>query len=276
MSDIPPKQTVTGTAAARVDVGYDLPQPAMDAPSAATGATSGSSGELVSIHAAALQASGDSFPVLKAFQDYLETERQRARKRLVLLSSFFVALMALVVAGFLVAGIMIFGHMQRMQSALLQAAIRPTPAAAPAPAAIAPVEPPPAAPLPAAIGEELKRLRESLNSLRTDNERLRDRLTVAPPPAAAAPVAAAAPAAPATPTAPAAAPAVVAPAATAPAAVATATVAPAPTAPHRPPLEIPKTPIRARTPDGFADSVLYIPVKGQEDQAPWRLLLPTR
>ena len=73
-ANIPPKQTVTGSPAA-ADPAFGQPYAAPSDPP----------GALVSIHNAALHANPDSFPVLKAFQDYLETERQRARQRLILL-----------------------------------------------------------------------------------------------------------------------------------------------------------------------------------------------
>ena len=56
-----------------------------------------------------------SFPVLKAFQDYLEMERQQARKRLVTLTVFFVSLMTLVVAGFIVAFIFLLGNISKRE-----------------------------------------------------------------------------------------------------------------------------------------------------------------
>ena len=66
----------------------------------------------------------NAFPVLKAFQDYLEQERQQARKRLIMLTVFFVSMMTLVVAGFIVAFISIFGHMSRQQDHLMDTALQ--------------------------------------------------------------------------------------------------------------------------------------------------------
>ena len=65
-----------------------------------------------------------SFPVLKAFQDYLEMERQQARKRLVTLTVFFVSLMTLVVAGFIVAFVYMYGNMSKREDRLLEAALQ--------------------------------------------------------------------------------------------------------------------------------------------------------
>lgn len=61
----------------------------------------------------------ESFPVLKAFQDYIEAERAQARKRVVQLSVLFVVLLVLVVSGFLTAGIFVMRNMANMQNKLL-------------------------------------------------------------------------------------------------------------------------------------------------------------
>lgn len=136
---IPPKQTVNETVAS------ERPQPHMPPPSAyqpyAAPSPGGAPpymppgypdphpGALVSIHSAALQANAESFPVLKAFQDYLEEERQRSRKRMLNLSISFMVVIVLVIGGFLAAGVLIFDHMARstadMQGALVEAALHP-------------------------------------------------------------------------------------------------------------------------------------------------------
>lgn len=274
MSVIPPKQPVSGTAAARVESGYDLPPiPPAGQPLSGEYAPGTEPGALVSIHAAALHAGSDSFPVLKAFQDYLEAERQRARRRLVMLSSFFVALMAVVVAGLLLAGVYLFRNMQRTQDVLLQAALKGQPAAAPVaapPAVAAPVIPP-------AIGEELRRLSAALAGLRSDNEKLRAERTAAATTPTAVPVAAPVTALPAPP--PAAVAAVAAPAlpvvaVTPPAAAAPA--APAVALPRKEPLPTAVAAARARPPEGFADGTLYLPAGANAEPLPWRLFVPLR
>lgn len=144
-NNIPPKQmpgsTPLNSAGPTDSLGYDHlpPLDAMPGPQ---------SGALVSIHDPALHGDAGAFPVLKAFQDYLETERQQARKRLITLTAFFVSLMALVVGGFVVAFIFLFNRMShqqdlkqdaatRMQEVLLQAALQQrTGPVAPAPAAV--------------------------------------------------------------------------------------------------------------------------------------------
>ena len=71
------------------------------------------------IHDASPNADANPFPVLKAFQDYLEMERQQARKRELTLTIFFVSLMTLVVVGFISAFIYLFGHMSRREERLV-------------------------------------------------------------------------------------------------------------------------------------------------------------
>jgi len=95
---------------------------------------------MVAMYNAASHANAESFPVLKAFQDYLEAERTQARKRVIQLSVFFAVLMGVVVTGFLTAGVFMFRNMTSMQtnmttmqSKLLDVALanRNTPAPAP-------------------------------------------------------------------------------------------------------------------------------------------------
>jgi hypothetical protein len=116
MSSIPPKHSP------------DVPSADEDAPE--TG------GGLVAMYNAASHASAESFPVLKAFQDYIEAERSQARKRVMLLSVFFAVLMGVVVTGFLTAGIFMLRNMSNVQTKLLDVALaqRTAPAPAPAPA----------------------------------------------------------------------------------------------------------------------------------------------
>jgi len=125
-SNIPPKQTVAETLGGP-NAMFEQPYAGM----------SEQPGALVSIHNAALHANPDSFPVLKAFQDYLETERQRARQRLILLSAFFAVLLIVVMVGLVAIGVYLFGNMSATQSQLLSAVLEqrtPLPALAlPAP-----------------------------------------------------------------------------------------------------------------------------------------------
>ncbi len=105
MSNIPPRQTFSGLP----------PDPSSDYQNL--------SQQGLVLHDAA-HGDANAFPVLKAFQDYLEMERQQARKRLVTLTVFFVSLMTLVVAGFIVAFIFLFNNMSKSQNYLIDLALQ--------------------------------------------------------------------------------------------------------------------------------------------------------
>ena len=118
MNDIPPKHT---------------PEKPYGTPEASDG--------LVAVYNAASHASAESFPVLKAFQDYIEAERVQARRRVVQLSVFFTVLMGVVVAGFLTVGMFMLRNMSEVQAKLLDVALAskesppaPQPIVMPAPA----------------------------------------------------------------------------------------------------------------------------------------------
>ncbi len=301
---IPPKQTVTGSPGA--------PDPTFGQPYATPAEQPGA---LVSIHNAALHANPDSFPVLKAFQDYLETERKRARQRLILLSAFFAVLLVVVMIGLIAIGVYLFGNMSKTQNQLLAAVLEqrvPAPVIA-EPAKPAPAEKPaidpdtlarvieervaakiaeaskPAAPTPS----ELDEIKAALTALQRENEALKSqpklpptvgplvpRSAIAhlnPPPA---PVAAE----PATPTVPAPVAVVEAPPpATAPQPPSPAPQPPPPvTAAATPPAE-PKKPLEppsaaaAAAYDKNTDRLtLDIPSKNADKTIPWRIVLPPR
>lgn len=126
MSEIPPKQMPDTSS-------YD---------------ETGAGGGMVAMYTAASHANAESFPVLKAFQDYLEAERTQARKRVIQLSVFYAILMGVVVTGFLIAGGFMVRNMSSMQDKLLDIALASR--AAPVPAQVAPAAP--------AIDESAKQL----------------------------------------------------------------------------------------------------------------------
>ena len=112
------------------------------------------------LFAVALASKGgdESFPVLRAFQSFLDQERERARRRMTTLSICFITALVLLVVVFGVLFAVFFGHMlaksESQQDRLLELASRGLlipPAAAPAApgAPAAPVVPAPAAPAPA-------------------------------------------------------------------------------------------------------------------------------
>ena len=72
------------------------------------------------------QSSGsvDEFPVLKAFQQYIDAEQAKARKRMLGLSVFFIVLMVLVVAIFAMILMTLLQRNQQQSDRLLEIALR--------------------------------------------------------------------------------------------------------------------------------------------------------
>lgn len=79
------------------------------------------------------------FPVLKAFQEFIEAERAQARKRMMVLSLSFGAVLVAVIAVFFAIGMSMFSNMSNMQARLLDAALRNNGLQPPAAPAAAPV-----------------------------------------------------------------------------------------------------------------------------------------
>jgi len=72
----------------------------------------------------ALQHSHESFPVLKAFQDYLETERRKMRQRTMLVTTVAVAASLGLLIPLIVAGMFLFSGMNASQDRLVEAQYR--------------------------------------------------------------------------------------------------------------------------------------------------------
>lgn len=72
----------------------------------------------VSLFGAAGQSAND-FPVLKAFQEYIDAEQAKARKRIVGLSVFFVVLLLVVVAAFILVLSTMISRNQALSDRLL-------------------------------------------------------------------------------------------------------------------------------------------------------------
>ena len=280
MPDIPPRQPVNGTASARVESAYGLPPLAHGDQPPDIDAT----GALVSLHQAATQSGPDSFPVLKAFQEYLESERQRARRRVALVTSLFAGIVVVLIAGFLAAGVLLFNYMKEREERLW----RRVEAQAAAPANLQAVEPAQPATASVALEQQLNRLSEALAALTP--ERVAARITPSSTAATGGTAAVSTPPTP-PPVDPAATPAPVAPPSTAP--VKAATVAAAPTAPAPVPaaatppspapaaavsrpaaLEIPTGVTPPAPPAGFAESGIYLRPGGHGAPIPWRVFVP--
>ena len=146
MSDAPPKQSVTGTDSVRMDNDSHLPPYSgadagpVPVTSASAGAGMSASAALVSMHNAASQSGGDAFPVLKAFQDYLESERQRARHRMMTLSIVFAVVIVAVVGAFTLFWYSSMRGVQDTNRQLLEAALKRA-SEPPAPVIVQPPQP---------------------------------------------------------------------------------------------------------------------------------------
>ena len=79
------------------------------------------------------------FPVLKAFQEYLEAEQAKAHKRMLSLSIFFIVLLVIVVLTFSVIALFMINRNQTLSDRLMDIALRDRTAAIQQPAPVAPV-----------------------------------------------------------------------------------------------------------------------------------------
>jgi hypothetical protein len=196
MSDAPPKQPVKGTDSVRMDTGAAFPpyqganadsDPVPVTPaSSGAGAGMSASAALVSMHNAASQ--GDAFPVLKAFQDYLEAERQRARRRMTTLSVVFAIVTVAVIGAFALIWLSTMRGMQDTNRQLLDAALKRANAEPPAPVVVQPPSQPSAVETAKVIAEAVSKaqseqsavfaktlegLNASLETMRRDNAEMR-------------------------------------------------------------------------------------------------------
>lgn len=115
-------------------------------------------------------ASANDFPVLKAFQEYLNAEQAKARKRMLGLSVFFVVLLVVVVVTFTLVVVAVINRNQSLNDRLLDIALRerPAPVQQP-PVVVQPPVPQPATPAQAESSDAkvLKPLLEKIESLAT-------------------------------------------------------------------------------------------------------------
>ena len=66
----------------------------------------------------------EDFPVLKAFQQYIDSEQAKARKRLVLLCAFFAVLMTVIISVFVLLLINVSSHNQALNDRLIDFAMK--------------------------------------------------------------------------------------------------------------------------------------------------------
>ena len=108
--------------------------------------------------------SANDFPVLKAFQEYIDAEQAKARKRMLGLSVFFIVLLVVVVVTFTLVMTSVINRNQSLSDRLLDIALREKTSSQP----VVNVQPPAPAPVvqpviqPSVESAELVRLREEL------------------------------------------------------------------------------------------------------------------
>lgn len=122
------------------------------------------SGSLAMYQAA--QSDATSFPVLQAFQQFIDQERAQARKKMFQLSLAFGILIVAVVSVFLIVGIAMMRNMSNMQTKLLDAALAKQQQPAPQPIA-QPVVVQPAMPatVPPELSASLQQVAQAANAL---------------------------------------------------------------------------------------------------------------
>ncbi len=101
----------------------------------------------------------NDFPVLKAFQEYIDAEQAKARKRMLGLSVFFILLLIVVVITFTLVITSVIGRNQQLSDRLLDIALREKTATQPV---VNVQSPAPAVVQPSVESAELVRLREEL------------------------------------------------------------------------------------------------------------------
>ena len=104
------------------------------------------------------------FPVLKAFQEYIDAEQTKARKRMFGLSIFFIVLLVVVVVTFTIVMTSVIGRNQALSDRLLDIALREKTSAQPVVTVQQPAPAPVVQPViqPSVESAELVRLREEL------------------------------------------------------------------------------------------------------------------
>lgn len=122
MAEIPPKQPVNGSETIRMGQTEGLPRIDESANTADTPPYP----EAARYGAVARRQPGgedQAFAILKAFQDYMENERQRAQRRTTTVILSFAALFAVIVAGFAVIWLSTMSGMQETQADLIKTAM---------------------------------------------------------------------------------------------------------------------------------------------------------
>lgn len=272
-SDAPPKQTVNGTEAIRMDEqAAALPRYQDQQTDPDLGAAYSEASALVSLQPGGRQGD-DSFPVLKAFQDYLEAERIRSSQRTTMLTAIFATIVVVILITFGLIWHSAIQSARERETMLLQMALagkgqQPVVnVAAPAPAEpaedtaaiVAAAVSKAQADQAALFAEKLESMTKLVATIQQDNANMKAALAKNTEPAPVAkqpaPVAKAAP--------------VVKPAPAAKAAPAKTT------AKAKPVLAIPTVP-PPPSPQGFASGSFGVRIPKEPNPLPWRIYMPMK
>ena len=139
----------------------DMPEPDEAAPAATNAVSLFNQGGGVS-----------DFPVLKAFQEYIDAEQAKARKRMFGLSIFFIVLLVVVVITFTIVITSVIGRNQALSDRLLDIALRDRASPQPVVNVQSPAPAPVVQPVlqPTSESTELARLREELQRQKEERQ----------------------------------------------------------------------------------------------------------
>lgn len=119
MANVPPKQPVSGADSVQINTSEGLPHFSDGYSTPPPFDQQGQSFVALRNQATA----GDAYNILKAFQDYMELERQRAQKRTMILAATFAIILVVVLVGFFFIWFSSMRSMQGTQNALMSAAL---------------------------------------------------------------------------------------------------------------------------------------------------------
>lgn len=122
MADIPPRQQVSGSDTIRMGQTKGLPQ-YRDPNAAQRSATQRAEVRTEALARRTPENNDQAFAILKAFQDYLEHERQRAQRRTAIAITVFSVLLVTVIISFIAVWLSTMGSMQGTQTDLLRMAL---------------------------------------------------------------------------------------------------------------------------------------------------------
>lgn len=121
MAEVPPRQQVNGTDAVQMNAADGLPH--YNDPNATTPGPGYAPADGAFVALRSQNGAGDALAILKAFQEYMDAEKQRAQRRTAVVAYSLAALLALVIAGFFMMWFSTVRGLQNTQTALISATL---------------------------------------------------------------------------------------------------------------------------------------------------------